>query len=64
MLLISANKRFYSFIHNLVSVMNLSRCNGLEVSDWNHYEINHHLFADDKQAYASTPLEGVDDVRS
>jgi len=25
--------------------------------------INHHLFADDKQAYASTKLEGVDDVR-
>jgi len=27
------------------------------------HNINHHLFADDKQAYASTSLEGVDDVR-
>ena len=27
------------------------------------HNINHHLFADDKQAYASTLLEGVDDVR-
>jgi len=27
------------------------------------HNINHHLFADDKQVYASIPLEGVDTVR-
>jgi len=33
-------------------------------SVFGRHNINHHLFADDKQAYASTPLVGVDDVRS
>jgi hypothetical protein len=32
-------------------------------SVFGRHDIDHHLFADDKQAYASTPLEGVDDVR-
>jgi len=32
-------------------------------SVFGRHNINHHLFADDKQAYASTSLEGVDDVR-
>ena len=32
-------------------------------SVFGRHNIDHHLFADDKQAYASTPLEGVDDVR-
>jgi len=27
------------------------------------HNINHHLFADDKQAYANTLLEGIDDMR-
>jgi len=27
------------------------------------HKINQHVFADDEQVYASTPLEGVDDVR-
>ncbi len=32
-------------------------------SVFRRHKINHHLFADDKQAYASTHLDGVDDVR-
>ena len=32
-------------------------------SVFGRHNIDHHLFADDKQVYASTPLEGVDDVR-
>ena len=28
------------------------------------FRLDHHLFADDNQAYASTMLDGVDDVRS
>jgi Reverse transcriptase (RNA-dependent DNA polymerase) len=32
-------------------------------SVFERHSINHHLFADDKQAYARTTLEGVDDVR-
>jgi hypothetical protein len=32
-------------------------------SVFGRHGINHHLFADDKQAYASTMLDGVDEVR-
>jgi len=32
-------------------------------SVFGRHNINHRLFADDKQSYASIPLEGVDDVR-
>jgi len=33
-------------------------------SVFGRHNINHHLFAGDKQSYAITPLEGVDDVHS
>jgi len=32
-------------------------------SVFGRHNINQHLFTDDKQAYARTPLEDVDDVR-
>ena len=31
---------------------------------FDRYSLHHHLFADDKQVYASADLNGVDEMRS